>query len=309
MTEVVQAKSWKSVADQACDQSIGAIVGAVAGIVMATLGLIFAPYGDAVQELLDPTSATVSGRVSKGQAPANGVVVMVDDSITDETGGLGLFYIPEVADGLHDVVVLERGSLALKDQIMVPKRVDEYAIADIDLAAAPLPPLDDQVLGGGSDPDAGLLPAPEPMGSVTQLPSPSPAPNDPGPALSLSPEASEASPAASLDASPPEDESTPTAPLTLSVAVTPVTSGERASGMPEGAHRIQVRLQGTVEQVGEVGRVTYYLDPSFSPSVVSRYAAEDGFLLVFVSSIPFTLAAEVHLADGTVLPMEEPIVF
>ncbi len=79
--------------------------------------------------------------------------------------------------------------------------------------------------------------------------------------------------------------------------------------MAAGGRRIEARLEAPPHFLTEIDRVTYYLDPAFNPSVVTRYSAEDGFLLSFVTPGPFPLAAKVYLTDGTVVELERAIIF
>ena len=66
---------------------------------------------------------------------------------------------------------------------------------------------------------------------------------------------------------------------------------------------VTVQLVSTPELAPYIDRVTYYLHPTFRPSVVTRYYPEDNFALQFNAWGSFTLNAKVYLTNGEVVDL------
>lgn len=295
MTDEAHEGLWSKLRWELIKWTGGAVFGLITGIVT----LLYAPFGDDIQEKLDPTSVIVGGRVMRGQAPAPNVVVRLDEVTVDETGGQGRFWFEEVGKGRHQFVVEERGELALREEFVVPQGVLEYPVGDIDLAAVPLAPLGADVLSEEVHPPFAPSAMPTYVATEAQMDTETETATDTDTVLNPEPTPPpHASPAAS-----PEDQ------LALMLDVAPISSAELEPGMAAGGRRIEARLEASSHFLTEIDRVTYYLDPAFNPSVVTRYSAEDGFLLSFVTPSPFPLAAKVYLKDGTVVELERAIIF
>ena len=91
---------------------------------------------------------------------------------------------------------------------------------------------------------------------------------------------------------------------TLRLVVSVVQTADPGEGT--GA-AVTVELTGPGGALARVDRVTYYLDPAFQPSVVTRSDRAEGFELAFVTPGPFRLQAKVHLLDGSAIDLTAPV--
>lgn len=98
--------------------------------------------------------------------------------------------------------------------------------------------------------------------------------------------------------------------LDLAYVANPIDSGAIDSGAAgSNSHSLTVWVDGTQEQLADIESVTYYLHPTFQPSVVSRYSAEDAFRLDFTAWGQFTIQARLVFKDGTVSDLSAYLAF
>jgi hypothetical protein len=74
-------------------------------------------------------------------------------------------------------------------------------------------------------------------------------------------------------------------------------------------HRIDVWIAAQDNVLSRIERATYYLHPTFNPSVVSRYSPEDRFSLSFTAWGQFELKAKVYFKDGQVKDLSRYLSF
>lgn len=70
------------------------------------------------------------------------------------------------------------------------------------------------------------------------------------------------------------------------------------AGLSPDARLVEVTIDAEPAELATIDSVTYYLDPSLSPSVITRESPEDGFALTLVANEPTALSADVQYADG-----------
>ena len=80
-------------------------------------------------------------------------------------------------------------------------------------------------------------------------------------------------------------------------------------GFESNTHRIDVWMEGQDNVLSRIERTTYYLHPTFNPSVVSRYSPEDRFSLTFTAWGQFELKAKVYFKDGQVKDLSRYLSF
>jgi hypothetical protein len=80
----------------------------------------------------------------------------------------------------------------------------------------------------------------------------------------------------------------------------PVPPAERRPGFESNAYAVTTWVEASQQTLEHIARVTYYLHPSFSPSVVTRDSRSDSFRLSFTAWGQFEIKAKVYFNDGTV---------
>jgi hypothetical protein len=97
--------------------------------------------------------------------------------------------------------------------------------------------------------------------------------------------------------------------VSLMHAATPLPPGGRPAGFESNTYRITVWVQATSAISSQIERVTYYLHPTFNPSVVTRYSPENQFSLSFTVWGQFELKAKVYFKDGQVKDVSRHLSF
>jgi len=98
----------------------------------------------------------------------------------------------------------------------------------------------------------------------------------------------------------PEKKREPNYQVELDYTAVLVPDSERPPGFESNTRSINVWLKGDDQILSQVDRVTYFLHPTFNPSVVTRYSAEDKFKLSFSAWGQFELKTKVYFRDGKV---------
>ncbi len=84
---------------------------------------------------------------------------------------------------------------------------------------------------------------------------------------------------------------------------------ERRSGFESNTRQVTVWVDAASDILSNIERVTYYLHPTFNPSVVTRYQASDKFALSFTAWGQFEIKAKVYFRNGQVKDLAHYISF
>ena len=312
-----------------------AISGALMIPVIGILTLLGTMVKDAISDQVQPTEATITGKVmQQGHSMPGAAVVLKNNkgkaSYESETDSAGEFIFIKVDDGLYRLEVSTNNVLLFSRHVNVNDNADEIPVEPIDVAgvaliqsdAPPVPPtlvptatiaptgaaqLAPTTVAFGT-PDAGdSLPEDTPEPDETWLnigdrfrvlDGDTVAPFLPQIAPTLAPAETYGDQAVPTPAPQPLEATPGAVTLDLTYQATPIE-------VPEGeAARWTIRVGLTTMR--NVASVTYYLNPAFQPSVVTRFP-ETGFVLEVESWGSFQLGAVVQLADGTSTWLTIPI--
>ncbi|RKY41963.1 MAG: hypothetical protein DRP85_04470 [Candidatus Makaraimicrobium thalassicum] len=97
--------------------------------------------------------------------------------------------------------------------------------------------------------------------------------------------------------------------VSLMYRVVVIPPDERRPGFESNTRGLTVWVQGTEQVLSQIDRVTYYLHPTFNPSVVSRYSSSDRFALSFTAWGQFEIRAKVYFKDGQVKDLSRYLSF
>lgn len=84
---------------------------------------------------------------------------------------------------------------------------------------------------------------------------------------------------------------------------------ERRPGFESNTRRLSIWVTGTEQALSYIERVTYYLHPTFNPSVVTRYSRENQFALSFTAWGQFEIKAKVYFRNGQVKDLSRYLSF
>ncbi len=104
------------------------------------------------------------------------------------------------------------------------------------------------------------------------------------------------------------EQATVDVPLELAYLASPIDSGA-APADGSNTHSLTVWIAGTQEQLADIESVTYYLHPTFQPSVVTRYSPADAFRLDFTAWGQFEIHARLLFRDGRVSDLSKYLAF
>ena len=84
---------------------------------------------------------------------------------------------------------------------------------------------------------------------------------------------------------------------------------EQRQGFESNTHTFTIWVEGDKQVLSHIERVTYYLHPTFNPSVITRYSFEDNFALSLTAWGQFELKAKVYFKDGQVKDLSKFLSF
>ena len=80
----------------------------------------------------------------------------------------------------------------------------------------------------------------------------------------------------------------------------PLPLTDRRPGFESNRYAVTTWVAASQQTLDRIARVTYYLHPTFNPSVVTRDSRSDDFRLSFTAWGQFEIKAKVYFNDGTV---------
>ncbi len=101
----------------------------------------------------------------------------------------------------------------------------------------------------------------------------------------------------------------PEYPVNLMHTATAIPLAERRPGFESNAYAVSTWVVASQQTLERIARVTYYLHPTFNPSVVTRDSRSDDFRLSFTAWGQFEIKAKVHFIDGQVKDLSRQLRF
>jgi hypothetical protein len=101
----------------------------------------------------------------------------------------------------------------------------------------------------------------------------------------------------------------PTYQVVLMHKATLIPIEERRPGFESNTRRLTIWVAGAEQVLSYIERVTYYLHPTFNPSVVTRYSRENQFALSFTAWGQFEIKAKVYFKNGQVKDISRYLFF
>lgn len=254
----------------------------VLGVVMASILVgIFTPFGEWIRDLISPTSAVVEGEVQKNGKAVMRAEVILDERPPKRTDGTGNFFFEKVPTGSHriDCSVTENGRLLYKlDKNFFIQKGDKYKKLEV-IELNNVEPQSPVPVSKGLPGEGDLMGKPNP--------------DFVGEKLSFTKQKSSL-----LDYE-----------VELVYHATVIPPEGRRLGFESNTRTFTIWVGGNEQVLSHIERVTYYLHPTFNPSVITRYSFEDKFTLSLTAWGEFELKAKVYFKEGQVKDLSKFLSF
>lgn len=254
------------------------VLGLLGAGLTAIIATLTTPIGERIRDSIFPTSAVVSGFVKREGKPVPTVKVVLNDKTTVTTTYSGRFLFQDVSSGVHSIKIFAEGEqLLFYDQFFVKQGEKEKTLDLIQLDAMPVARSPEKAIAEETNPAFVVEQRQPDVTSVTPPP---------------------------LGSSPDLYHS-----VNLTHSATLIPPEARRPEFGSNTHQFTIWVQGTDQDLSSIEKVTYYLHPTFNPSVVTRYSPADNFALAFTAWGQFELKAKVYFKDGQVKDLSRYLSF